>query len=131
MYRLERTYLELCTQRHYAHLVRPNDSLASLLNTLVLPQLRHTIREEQEDKTPMQKVYAKKVGHKGEFRIEAEDVGDGLGGFDGVGCALGEARGCYPVVLVVKHAYSVPFAVEEDVEDVKDEGAVSDDEAYV
>jgi hypothetical protein len=48
-----------------------------------------------------------------------------------VGYAFSEARGYYLVVFVIKHAYSVLFTVEEDVEDVKDEGAISNDEAYV
>ena len=127
----KKTNLKLGAQRHDAHLVRADYRLARLLNALVLPQLGHAVGKQQEDKAAVQQVDAEQVGHEGQLRVQAQDVGDGLGGLDGVGGALCEARRGDPVVLVVEHADGVPLAVEEHVQHVQDEGAVGDDEAHV
>lgn len=125
------THLEFRAQRHHADLVGADDGLAGLLDALVRPELGHAVREEQQDEAAVEEVDAEQVRHEVELRVEFDDVRDGLGGGDGVGCAFGEAWGGDPVVVVVEHLDGVPAAVQQDVEDVEDEGAVRDHEGHV
>lgn len=105
------THLELSAKRNDAHLVRPDDGLARQLDALVRPHPRHAVREQQQDKAPVEQVDAEQVGHECQLRIELEDLADGLRRRDGVRRAAVEPRARDPVVVVVQHRYRVPLAV--------------------
>ena len=79
----------------------------------------------------MEEIDTKEVRHERELRVKSEYIRHSLGGSDGVRCALCEAGCCDPVVVVVEHTDGVPFAMDEDVEDVQDESAVGDGETHI
>lgn len=119
-----KTYLKLGTQRDNADLVRPNNNLASPLDTLVEPNLRHAIGKQQQNKAAVQEVYSKKIRHEGQLRIASQNARHRVRSSHGMGRALYEPHRRDPAVLVVEHGHRVPFSVEENMKNMEDERAV-------
>lgn len=100
--------------------MRPHNSLARQLDALVRTHAGHAVREQQQDKTPVQQINSEQVRHEGQLRVELEDLADGLRRRDGMRRTAVESRARDPVVVVVQHRDGVPLAVEQHVQHVQD-----------
>ena len=124
---MKKTYLILRIQRDNTRLMGLDNILTSP-NNLLIRLARQLLRRKQEQEPTLQQINAEEKRHIAQIRVVLEDVGDGLGGGDGVGHCVLEGRGADPEVVVVEEVDRVPFAGDEDVQDMHDVGAVGDDD---
>lgn len=118
--------LILRAQCHNTHLRRPDNHLTRLQDPLARLLLQ-PIDNKQQQEAALQQLNAKEIRHEAHVGVVAQDLLDGLGGAERVGGRGREGRRGGPEVFVLEEGDGVPFADEEDVEDVDDVRGVGDD----
>lgn len=86
------------------------------------------VRHEHEEESALQQRDAEEPRHEAQVRVVLEDIADGIGGRHRVHDGAREGLGGDPQVLVVQKVDGVPFAGDENVEDVHDMRSVRDDD---
>lgn len=114
---LPKVPLVLGVQGDDAGLVGAHDGLAGFHDARARFHLQ-LVGDQQQQEAALQQVHAEEERHELEPRVVLEDVVDRLGGRHGVPGGVDEGLRGDPEVVVVEERDRVPFAREEDVEDV-------------
>ena len=120
--------LILRIQRNNTRLMRSDNRLTSLHHARRRLQLQF-IRNQQQQERPLQQINPKEKGHEFEAGVKFQNVADCFSCGDGVPCRGDEALTADPQIVVIEEVDGVPFAGEEDVQDVHDVGPVGHDNA--